>query len=144
MKHVLVATDGSDGAGRAIDTAVRLAKAFDANLLIVNIKGAGFPESVFKHFTHAQAAWLDELLTSVSADILKKARAHARKLGATRIQLESRTGDVAQTIIEIAEQKGTDAIVVGKRGWGRFAGAVLGSVSQKLVSLAPSIVIVVP
>jgi nucleotide-binding universal stress UspA family protein len=37
-----------------------------------------------------------------------------------------------------------DAIVVGKRGAGRVAGTLLGSVLQKLVILAPRVVIGVP
>ena len=53
-------------------------------------------------------------------------------------------GYVAQTIIEIAPEKDADVIVVGKHGKGRIAGLLLGSVSQKLVSLAPRPVTVVP
>jgi nucleotide-binding universal stress UspA family protein len=34
--------------------------------------------------------------------------------------------------------------MVGKRGTGRVTGLLLGSVSQKLVSLSPRVVIVVP
>ena len=37
MKHILVATDGSEGAGRAIDYAARWAKNVGADLLIVNV-----------------------------------------------------------------------------------------------------------
>jgi nucleotide-binding universal stress UspA family protein len=61
-----------------------------------------------------------------------------------RIELESCTGDTAPTIIDIAREKGIDAIVVGRRGVGQLAGLLLGSVSQKLASLAPLPVIVVP
>jgi nucleotide-binding universal stress UspA family protein len=145
MKRILVATDGSDGANRAVDYAAHVAKNNDADLLIVNvISGDGLPGNVFSQITDAQQAWLKELLESESAMLLTKARERARSVGVTMVQLESRTGDIAQTIIEIAREKEVDAIIVSKRGAGRLSGLLLGSVSQKLVSLAPLPVTVVP
>jgi nucleotide-binding universal stress UspA family protein len=143
MTHILVATDGSEGADHAVDYAARWAKNVGAELLIVNVIGS-LPDKLLRSFTHAQHAWLDELLESLSAETLAKATQRARSLGVGAIQLESRTGEVAQTIIEVAQEKGADAIVVGRRGAGRVGGLVLGSVSQKLVSLAPLPVAVIP
>jgi nucleotide-binding universal stress UspA family protein len=145
MKKILVATDGSEDAERAIDFAAQLAKTSSARLLIVNVTGAhSIPEAVLVKFSQAEHVWVRELLASLSSEILQKARDRARALGLTDIALESRSGDVAQTILEVAEQFDADAIVVGKRGSGRVAGLLLGSVSQKLVSLASQVVIVVP
>jgi nucleotide-binding universal stress UspA family protein len=145
MKPILVATDGSDGADRAVDYAAHLAKNYGADLIIVNVIGNGsIPGNVFSRITHAQQTWLKELFASESAELLTRARDRARSFGISMIQLESRTGDVAQTIIEIAQEKEADDIVVGKRGTGRIAGLLLGSVSQKLVSLARQPVTVVP
>ena len=62
MKRVLVATDGSEGADRAVDYAARRAKDDGAELLIVNVIGGyGLPEKVFMAFTEAQHVWLKEL-----------------------------------------------------------------------------------
>jgi nucleotide-binding universal stress UspA family protein len=145
MKHILVAIDGSEGADRAVDYAARWAASEGADLLIVNVVGGyGLPESVVGSFSHTQQVWLDELLIAASAEMLTKARDRARKLGAKTVQLESRPGDVAETIIAVAQEKKADVIVVGKRGSGRIAGLLLGSVSQKLVSLAPLPVAVIP
>jgi nucleotide-binding universal stress UspA family protein len=144
MKRVLVATDGSEGAERAVDYAARLAKSNAAELLIVNIVGFELPDRLIREFTRSQHAWLDELLLSISAETLQKAEDRARSLGATTIHRESRAGETAQTIIDIAQEKQVDIIVVGKRGAGRVAGLLLGSISQKLVSLAPLPVTVVP
>lgn len=143
MKRILVATDGSDGANRAVAYAARWAKSREADLLIVNVMGS-LPDKLLRSFTHAQHAWLEELLQSLSAETLANARDHARSLGVATIQLESRIGEVVQTIIDIAQEKDADAIVVGRRGAGRVAGLLLGSVSQKLASLAPLPVVVVP
>lgn len=145
MKHMLVATDGSEGANRAVDFAAHLAKDDGAELLIVNIMGGyGLPDGLFSTFTRAKHAWLKELLASLSAEILTKARDRARNVGVEGIQVNSCAGDIASTIIEIARERQVDAIVVGKRGAGRVGGLLLGSVSQKLVSLAPLPVTVVP
>lgn len=43
-----------------------------------------------------------------------------------------------------AEDDATDVIAVGKRGLGRLSRLLLGSVSPKVVALAPCAVIVVP
>lgn len=145
MERILVATDGSEGADRAVDFAARLAVKYQASLLIVCVAaGYGLPGTILRQFTNASGAWLEEALTSLSAETLKSARERAHALGAQNIVLESRTGNVAQAILDYADEKDIDAIVVGKRGSGRVAAALLGSVSQKLVNLADRIVIVVP
>jgi nucleotide-binding universal stress UspA family protein len=113
-------------------------------LIVHVIGGYGLPDTVFRHFTHAQQAWLKEQLESVSTKILNAARDRARSIGIGTILLESHTGDVAQTIVEIAQEKNVENIVVGKRGVGRIAGLLLGSISQKIVSLAPRPVTVIP
>jgi nucleotide-binding universal stress UspA family protein len=56
---------------------------------------------------------------------------------------EHGTSDIAEAIAGIAE--GTDAamVVVGTRGRGSLAGAVLGSVSQRLLAVSRIPVVVV-
>lgn len=145
MKRILVATDGSGGADRAVAYAARTAKDYGAELLIVNVIGGyGLPDKLFLAFTQAQQTWLKDLLTSLSGGILTRTREQARSFGVATIELESRTGDVAQAVIEIGQEKAVDLIVVGKRGAGALTQLLLGSVSQKLVSLAPLPVTVIP
>jgi len=145
VKRVLVATDGSEGADRAVEFAARLAIKYAATLLIINVTGGyGLPVELLRQFSTPDGAWLEELLTSMSAETLKAARDRAHKLGAPTIVLESRGGNIAQSIIDFAEEKDADVIVVGKQGSGRVAGMLLGSVPQKLVNLATRVVMVVP
>lgn len=145
MKRILAAVDGSEGADRAVDYAAQQAKDDGADLLIVNVIGGyGLPDNMLKAFSQTSNAWLEEMLTSASAATLTRARERARGFDVTTIQMESRGGDIAQAIIDIAQEKGAESIVVGKRGSGRIAGLLLGSVSQKLASLAPVPVTIVP
>lgn len=144
-RRILVATDGSEGANRAVDYAAHWAKQNNAELLIVNVMGGyGLPEKVIVGLANEQHFWLKELLESESAGTLTAARERARTAGVSTILLESRTGDIAQTIIEIAQEKRADAIIVGKRGAGRLAGVLLGSVSQKLAVLSPVPLTIIP
>ena len=124
--HILVGTDGSDGAGRAVELAARLAAGLRASLTIVHVVTLDDPP-LDAHNDHASIA-----------------RVRARELGALVVLSESLAGtDSAAIIMEVARNGGVDLIVVGKRGLTRVTGLLLGSVSQKLVSAAPCAVTVV-
>lgn len=145
MDRILVATDGSEGAARALDFAIRLAKPFDAMLHLINVIGGyGLPTDVMRNLSGSQTSWFDDALAATSAEILHKAREAAAAAGVSSIVLESRRGEVAESILDYANEREIDVIVAGKRGQGRFEAFLLGSVSQKLVSLADKTVIVVP
>ena len=145
MIRILAATDGSEDAGRAIDYAARLAENLGAELLIANVIGGyGLPDEIFKRFTRSQAVWLDELLEAHSAALLAAARERALGFGAGPVEIESRTGNVVDTLLKIAGDRNADAVVVGRRGASGAASLLLGSVAHKLVSLSSRPVIVVP
>jgi nucleotide-binding universal stress UspA family protein len=79
----------------------------------------------------------------VSDNVLSHARGLARNSGATDVETLSKTGDPAAQILEVARELGPDLIVVGRRGLGRLAELVLGSVSSKLLHRSPTDVLVV-
>jgi len=145
VERILVATDGSEGADRAVDFAARMALKYQATLLIINVTaGYALPGQILRQFTNASGVWLEETLTTLSAETLKSARERAHGLGVHNIVLESRSGNIAQAVLDYADEKSVDAIVIGKWGSGRLAAALLGSVTQKLVNLTDRVVIVVP
>jgi nucleotide-binding universal stress UspA family protein len=53
-------------------------------------------------------------------------------------------GEAAHVVAEAAREEGADVIVVGTRGRGPLAGLLLGSVTQRLLHLAPCPVLAVP
>ena len=145
MRCILAATDGSESANRAVDAAAQIAKRFDAKLMVVNAidRGVLFTDEM-KRFTEVEGMLLGEALTSLSSGILRDAECQAKKHGLMSVQMESREGEAAQVVMEIAHENAVDAIVVGRRGRGQLASLLLGSISQKLVALSPCMVIVVP
>jgi nucleotide-binding universal stress UspA family protein len=142
MQHILVATDGSTGADRAVDVAGELAKAVGGQLSIVTI-GGNLSDDETRQLARAEGN-IGDALEALSAQILMAAKDRARRLGVTTVEVQTGWGDAAEQIIALAKHKNADAIVLGRRGRGRLAGLLLGSVSQKVVSLAPCTVIVVP
>jgi nucleotide-binding universal stress UspA family protein len=70
-------------------------------------------------------------------------RANAAGLVATPL-IESRDGDVATTILEIATEIDADVIVMGTRGRSGARAYLLGSVSRSVVEHADRAVLVIP
>ena len=52
-------------------------------------------------------------------------------------------GSPAETILDVANTRKSDLIVIGSRGLGRLTGVLLGSQSQKVVQHAPCPVLIV-
>jgi nucleotide-binding universal stress UspA family protein len=141
MRRVLVATDNSDSAYRAVEAAAELAKATGAALIIVNVE-QGYLDPTLGPI--GAGGGLGDILEARSREILLRAKEQAEAIGVARIQTIPGLGDAAAFILDVAKREAVDMIVVGKRGRGRLAGLLLGSVSQHVVNLAPCSVQVVP
>ena len=142
MKRILVATDGSPSASRAITAAAQLAKAIHGELNILTI-GGSVSGVELRRIASADGD-LSATIKSAANKVLEQARKCALRAGVTGVKLQTGWGDPAETIIETVRRQKIDILVVGRRGRGRLSALLLGSVSQKLASLAPCAVMVVP
>jgi nucleotide-binding universal stress UspA family protein len=141
IENVMVAVDGSESSDRAIDVAAILTKAQKGKLVVVTV-AAPTAAAVRREFQRIEGDAAD-LAETASQVILANAQQRAgwADVRARTIML---WGDPADAIIKAIVSEKVDAIVVGRHGQGQLAGLLLGSISQKLVSLSPCMVTVVP
>jgi nucleotide-binding universal stress UspA family protein len=131
-ESIVVGTDGSDSATRAVDEATRLAGAVGATLHVVSafepVRGArvgGTPEG------GAGPATLPAD-TKVQG-VIEEAAARVRMSGVS-VKTHTLTGDPADALIEVAGREHAGLIVVGSygmHGMGRVRGSVPNRVSHR-------------
>ncbi len=137
FKTIVWATDGSEGAQRALQTALDLARDGDGRLLVVHADD------------HLRGRAGNVSVLADEREIVQKLEAKLRDLlelgvDAELVVVKGVASDPADLVAKLATERGADVIVVGTRGHGRFAGMLLGSVTQRLLLVAPCAVLAVP
>lgn len=135
---ILLAVDGSEHGLHAAALAGDLARAVKAKDLLIVVAFEPIPG-------YLGEPWRGQAITARTAEaeqILQKAEETAGSVPA-KINKEMIEGSIAETILDVANARKCDVIVMGSRGFGRIEGAVLGSNSQKVVSHAPCPVLIV-
>lgn len=138
FKNILLAVDGSEHGLHAARMAGDLARSLQAEDLYVVAAYDLIPPYIGDpYMQHAIDARLKE-----SQALLQQAVEAAGEIPG-KLHSELIEGPPAESIIEVARTRKSDVIIMGSRGLGRLAGALLGSTSQKVVSHAPCPVLIV-
>ena len=133
-KRILVATDFSEQAGRALDAAVALATRTKAEVHLIHALEVALP--LFEPYAVVLPAdWIGEA-RRLAETKLQKAHAVVRAKGLTG---SVHLGDVpaAHSIAERAKSLGADLVVVGTHGHTGLKHVLLGSVAERTVEYAP-------
>jgi nucleotide-binding universal stress UspA family protein len=132
MKHILVGFDGSTNARRALEEALDLARA-DTRITVVAAAQTPAPPG---EVLPVGAKGLDERKHE-----LEDARQQLAELGRDA-EVVAVSGAPADVLVEEAEKRGADLIVVGRRGLNGAERLAMGSVSSKVVRLAQCSVLI--
>jgi nucleotide-binding universal stress UspA family protein len=136
MKRILIAIDGSSGAGHALDEGLSLAAQLQAEVVVAYVRqppgsflGAPYYQDVItEEAGHSRAVITDAKLYATRYDV--------------EVDCEVIEGDPVEAILALARSRDADLIVVGSRGLGAVKGLVLGSVSNAILHQADRPVLV--
>lgn len=136
MKHIVVGYDGSEAAGRALDRAAELARAFDAQVTVANVA------PLYVGVGHGMVPVEPLETPDRQHEELRHATARLAELGIAAETVDA-VGEPARTIVGVADDRGADLIVVGTRDLGALERLLGGSVSDGVVHKAHCDVLVV-
>lgn len=134
FETVVIATDGSESAARAVGMALDLSDRFDAMVHAIYVVDAGELEASPEDYR----ANLEEALETAGGEALSFVEEQAADAGAdSDVVTAVREGDPASTIIDYAQNCDADAIATGTRGRHGDHAFLLGSVAEAIVRRSP-------
>ncbi len=142
IRHILVPTDFSEAAEHALLYAASLGERYGATIHMTHVvtltdvdrsDDANFPD---------MAPFLDRA-DAAARQALDAGAEHRGAASVTVVTEVLRSVNAYEAIIEYAEDKGIDLIVIGMRGRSKLSYMLLGSVTERVVRYAPCPVMVV-
>jgi nucleotide-binding universal stress UspA family protein len=139
-KKILVPLDGSELSKKALDPAEKLAKTFDAEIILFQVVPFmpiyGSPELVTPLIIdEKQKEAAERDLTNLAEEVKKRG---------IKVTATVRTGQqVAVEIIDFSKESGVDLIVMCTHGRSGFTRWVLGSVTHKVLTRAETPILLI-
>lgn len=137
-KRILVATDFSAPAGRALESARALAAEAGGTIVLLNVISP--PYSIYPQ-EMLDVGMLSESWIRETRRALAPLVARARR-GGLKVRAEVRLGPPWRCILDVAEELAVNAIAIGASGHSRLDRLLLGSTAEKVVRRSPVPVLV--
>jgi nucleotide-binding universal stress UspA family protein len=143
FKSIVVGTDGSDTATQAVRQAVELARAVNGRLDLVS----AYEPVPVQRLNEERRNAPEDLQWAISpredVDATLQAAAVPAQEAGVPVELFARQGDPADAILDVAEEREADLIVVGNKGMTGAKRFLLGSVPNKVSHHAPCSVLII-
>jgi nucleotide-binding universal stress UspA family protein len=140
---IVVGTDGSETAAQAVRQATELASSVGASIDLVSAYEPVPTTRLREEATQIpkDLEWMVNPREDVDAT-LRDAADEVRQAGVD-VETFAREGDPADAILDVAEERGADLVVVGNKGMTGAKRFLLGSVPNKVSHHAPCSVLII-
>ena len=154
IKKILHPTDRSKSSNHAFNYAARLANRFDATITVFHVLDDTSPrsDSLVANLI-GEKKWQDvldrnkaEILENIRLDLVSFCERTRTEMSACPFLVERIVVKLGNPVDEIMREVGSsnyDMVIMGARGQGVLAGAVMGSVSRRIVRRSETPVLVV-
>lgn len=140
MNRILAPIDFSSVTVAVINSAVKLAKAFESELILMHVAQ---PQPGFLGCDLEQGRRWRAVTLSAPGDQIIQYAEQADKAGAA-VAVVVLQGPVVESVLEFATQVGADWIVLGSHGHGALYDLLVGSTVEGVMSTARVPVVVIP
>lgn len=138
MNHILVTTDFSELADKAIEPAGDLARRLGAKLTLAHVVNADRPappDPDAPYFKVAQRLYQADL--DLEAQVTASLRERAQKVVGVDVGVAVGRGEPVEGIVAVAKTIGADVIVISSQGRTGLARMILGSVAEEMARVSP-------
>lgn len=132
FKTILVPTDASEAAQRALKVALKLAKELGSRIVLLHVVFT--PEAMGYTLSSGVAVPQEEI--AIYGKEALTAATTGIDLGNVPIEKKQKPGHPSLVILEEIKSGNIDLVVMGNRGYGPISGVLLGSVSQRVLTQA--------
>ena len=144
-RHILISTDGSEMARKGVDHGLDLARAIGAKVTVVTVT-----EIVMTYMSEGTEAGglsyyhqIVDIQRAAAQNLLAEVEGRAREMGVDVETVCVEQDSAAEAIVETAEQRNCDVIVIASHGRRGLTRVMLGSVAWKVLTLSSIPVLVV-
>jgi nucleotide-binding universal stress UspA family protein len=143
LKKVMCPVDFSDPSNHALTYALELARAFEAEVVLVHVIDVQFLSPYVVSEVPTVVPGVDELRKTVEQDLQALAEKSRKDYPAVAVRSLLLQGAPFVRIVESAREEQADLIVMGTHGRSGLSHLLIGSVAERVVRKAPCPVLTV-
>ncbi|MHB8074289.1 universal stress protein [Desulfosporosinus fructosivorans] len=139
-KRIMVPTDASEYSRRALIAALEIARKFQAEVVLLFVT---YTPEAYWGYNPAYTIEISKEQIEETGDQTLRATVVGIDMGDVPLKKKKIQGHPSTVILEEIHNENIDLVVMGSHGYGPIAGAVLGSVSQRVLRKSTCPVLIV-